>query len=168
MIIGVLWRIANTATPHDRAAISPVFCVWYVGCRYGLGLWLTPNSAGHARSAASRSFQWWMCLVQQSAWSKWNVPVNGEYPLHAGDGTQATALRFRWTRDCGDLFGNVGDVAQTAAQKQEAYGWHLAAARWGTNTLRSFYARRFEGTFLRPLGWPWFTDNCGTINMTTA
>ena len=97
-----------------------------------------------------------------------SVLVKGQHPLHAGDRTQATAFRFRWTRECCVLFGNVGDVAQTAAQRQGEFGWHLAAARWGTNTLRSFCAQRFEGTFSRPLGWPWFTDNPGTINMTTA
>jgi hypothetical protein len=60
-----------------------------------------------------------------------------------------TAFRFRWTREC-VLFGNVGGVAQTAAQKKGEYGCHLAAARWDKNTLRSFCAQRFEGTFSRP------------------
>lgn len=86
--------------------------------------------------------------------------VQGKYQLHVGDGTQATAFdytdgqdfRIRLTREGGVLFGTVGDVAHTAAQKQEACGWRLAAALWGT--LRRLCARRFEGTFSRPYSNP--------------
>ena len=47
-------------------------------------------------------------------------------------------------------------------------GWHVAAARWGTHTLRSFCARCFEQTFYRALDWPWLTDISCTIVLATT
>ena len=75
----------------------------------------------------------------------------GGYDIRLSDWT----LLFRWTGECGFLFGSVGDVAHTSTERQRTHGWRVAAARWGTRTLRSFCARYFERTFSRPLDWSW-------------
>ena len=86
----------------------------------------------------------------------------GEYDTTLSDWT----LLFRWTGECCILFSSVADVAHTSAERQRSPGWRVAAALWGSRTLRSFLRdilnERFPGRWIgrasptspTPLPWP--------------
>jgi len=172
--------MVNDVRPHkerlESEAVSPDFREWTVGCRHWIG------ATTHAVFRSKGSFRWWMCQLSQCERQKCGVLVKGTFPWHALAGTQSTAcddtggyditlsdwpLLFRWSREHGVFYGNVGNVAQTSALREGTHGRRVAATRWSTPTLCFFHSRRFEGTFRNPVDCPWFTASSGATNMAT-